>query len=464
MRLLTDITPLRSSPAFRRLWIGTTLSQVGGSMTSFAIMLQVFDATHTTVATGAIGVVTLIPMLVIALPGGSLADRYDRRKLILVMTTGQMAVSALLFLQALLTRGTGWLWLVYALVAAQSAIGAINQPARRTLIPSLVSPAQLPAAMALNRVAFQAMLIAGPALAGVVTGAFGLKGCYLVDVVSFAGAFYGIGRMPAVVTASKISSPQRSQLALTAEGLVHIWRNKVLAGAFLADVNATFFGLPLSLFPAINALRFGGDPRTLGLFSAAIGVGGMVSAVLSGPVGRVSRQGLAMLVAVSVWGLGFAVFAVSPSLWLVLLALGAAGAADTFTVVFRGIIVQRVTPEELRGRVNAADYVVGAGGGQLGSLEAGVVGSLTTPVISALSGGLLTIAGAVVIGVALSGFRRYRDQPAEADRGRPPVGVSLRVRARLRPLVASCRIAFLRHGAGGKFCGSDAAKRTLYTL
>jgi MFS family permease len=408
VRLLTDITPLRASPAFRRLWIGSTLSQVGTSMTSFAIMLQVYDATHSTAATGAIGVVTLIPMLLIALPGGSLADRVDRRKLILVMTTGQAAVSALLFCQALLAHGAGWLWLVYALVAAQSALGAVNAPARRTLIPSLVSSAQLPAAMALNRVSTQTMMIAGPALAGVVTGALGLKGCYLADAISFAGAFYGVGRIPAMPPAAVTSSPERSQLSLTAEGLSHIWRNKILAGAFLADVNATFFGLPLALFPAINAQRFGGDPRILGLFTTAVGVGGMVTAVLSGPVGKVSRMGLAMLVTVSVWGAAFAVFAIAPSLWLTLLALGVAGAADSFTVVFRGVMVQRVTPEELRGRVNAADYVVGAGGGQLGSLESGVVASLTTPVISALSGGLLTVAGAVVIAAAVPAFRRYR--------------------------------------------------------
>jgi MFS family permease len=415
MRLLTDITPLRASPAFRRLWIGSTLSLVGTSMTSFAIMLQVYDATHSTAATGAIGLVTLIPMLLIALPGGSLADRVDRRKLVLVMTAGQTAVSALLFGQALLGHGTGLLWLVYALVAVQSAVAAVNTPARRTLIPSLVPSAQLPAAMALNRISFQVMMIAGPALAGVVTGALGLKGCYLVDVLSSAGAFYGVGGLSAMPPAVATPSSERSQLTLLREGLSYIGRNRILAGAFFADVNATFFGLPIALFPAINAERFGGDPRILGLFTAAIGVGGMVTAVLSGPVVRMSRQGLAMLVSVAVWGLGFALFAVSAQLWLTLLALAVAGAADTFTVVFRGIIVQRVTPAELRGRVNAADYVVGAGGSQLGSLESGVVGSLTSPVISALSGGLLTIAGAVVIAAAIPSFLHYRDPPPAAD-------------------------------------------------
>jgi MFS family permease len=185
----------------------------------------------------------------------------------------------------------------------------------------------------------------------------------------------------------------------------------VLLGAFLADLNATVFGLPVALFPAINAERFGGNPRTLGLFMTAIGVGGLVTAGLSGPIGRARRPGRAMLVAVAIWGAGFAGFAVAGTLWLTLLMLAVAGAADTFTVVFRGTIVQQTTPGELRGRVNAADYVVGVSGGQLGNLEAGALGSLTTPVISALAGGLITVAGAVVIGLGLPAFARYQTGP-----------------------------------------------------
>jgi MFS family permease len=122
-----------------------------------------------------------------------------------------------------------------------------------------------------------------------------------------------------------------------------------------------------------------------------------------------------MLVCVAVWGGAFAVFAVAPSLWLTLLALALAGLADTFTVVIRSTIVQHATPDQFRGRVNAADFLVGAGGGQLGSLEAGLVGSLTTPVISALSGGLLTVAGTIAIGAALPQFRRYRATTPEPE-------------------------------------------------
>ena len=160
-----------------------------------------------------------------------------------------------------------------------------------------------------------------------------------------------------------------------------------------------------------SAERFDGNPRTLGLFMAAIGVGGLVSGALSGPVGHITRQGRAMLWAVAIWGAGFAGFAVARTLWLTLAMLAIAGAADVFTVVFRGTIVQQTTPEEFRGRVTAADYVVGVSGGQLGNLEAGALGSLTSPAISALSGGLATIAGAIVIGLLLPAFARYQAQP-----------------------------------------------------
>ena len=418
VRLLTDITPLRENPSFRRLWLGSLLSQVGTAMTSFAVMLQVYDLTRSSAAVGGIGAATFIPLLLIAIPGGTLADRVDRRLLVLTVTVGQAMLSATLF--ALAAFGGAALWWLYALVAAQSALGAVSAPARQTFIPRLVPQSQRAAAMALNRIVFQVMMIAGPALAGVVVAGSGFKGCYLIDTVSFTAALWGVGRLPAM-PADRAGDRKPSGFALTLEGLSFIRRSQVLCGAFLADVNATFFGLPLSLFPAINAERYGGDPRTLGLFTTAIGVGGLVSAVFAGPLRHVSRHGQAMLACVAVWGGAFALFAVAPWLWLTLLALGLAGFADTFTVVIRGIVVQAVTPDELRGRVNAADYLVGAGGGQLGSLEAGLVGSLTTPVISALSGGLLTIFGALVIGAALPGFRRYQAATAPEARQSSPV-------------------------------------------
>jgi len=412
-RLLIDLAPLRESPPFRRLLAGSTLSAVGGSMTSFAVMLQVYEITHSPFAVGAIGIARMVPMLTAGLLGGSIADAVDRRKLVLVTTSCLAVVSAGLAAQAF--AGLRLLWLLYGLVAVQSTLSAINAPARQTFLPQLLAPGMLAPGLALNRLTFQIMQIAGPALAGLITtAAGGLRTCYLIDTVSFAAALYGVAGLPAMRASDRTPRPGPRAVAA---GITFIGRCRVLTGAFLTDLNATVFGLPVALFPAINADRFGGNPSTLGLFTAAIGIGGLVSSVFSGPVGRVRRQGLAMLCSAAVWGAAFAGFAVAPDLWLTLGLLALAGAADTFTVVFRSAIVQSVTPEAFRGRVLAADYVVGAGGGELGNLEAGAVGSLASPAIGALSGGLATIAGTVVIGLVLRAFTGYRRRDPGDQRG-----------------------------------------------
>ena len=407
-RLLADTTPLRESVAFRRLWAGTTVSSVGGALASFAVILQVYELTHSPFAVGLLGVAQMVPTLAVGLAGGSVTDAVDRRKLVLVTTSCLAAVSAALAAQAF--AGLHLVGLLYALVAVQASLVAVDRPARSTFIPSLLPASQLAAGLALDRLSFQIVLTAGPALAGLIAAAphLGLQMCYLIDAVSFAAALYGVATLPAMRPHGGGTRPSPRAVA---EGISFIRRSKVLAGAFLTDLNATVFALPLALFPAINAERFGGDPRTLGLFATAVGAGGLISAAFSGPVGHVSRQGRAMLCTVAVWGAAFAGFAVASSLWLTLTMLAVAGAADTFTVVFRGAIVNTMTPDQLRGRVLAADYVVGAGGPQLGNLEAGALGSLTSPTISALAGGILTVAGTVVIGLALPAFTRYRRQP-----------------------------------------------------
>jgi MFS family permease len=414
-RLLADVTPVRESAAFRRLWAGATLSAVGSALTSFAVTLQVYDLTRSPVAVGVIGVAEMVPTLAIGLLAGPVIDAIDRRKLVLVTSNCLAAVSAALTAQAY--AGLGLVWLLYLLVAVQSAVVAVDRPARSTFLPSLLPATQLPTGLALNRLSFQIMMTAGPALAGLIAAAphLGLRVCYLLDAASFGAALYGVARLPAMRPHGDATRPG---LRAVAAGVSFIRRSQVLAGAFLADLNATVFGFPVALFPAINAERFGGHPAILGLFTAAMGVGGLTSAVFSGPVKHVSRQGLAMLTAVAVWGAAFAGFALASSLWLTLTLLAVAGAADTFTVVFRGTIVQTLPPDEFRGRVMAADYVVGAGGPQAGNLEAGALGSLTSPMISALSGGLVTIAGAIMIGLALPAFTRYRRQqhdPAQQD-------------------------------------------------
>jgi MFS family permease len=412
--MLADLRPLRESPPFRRLWIGSSVSSLGGAMTGFALILQTYDLTRSSVAVGAIGLVQAVPALTLGLLGGSLADAVDRRRLVLATSSGLTVVSAVFAAQAFL--GLGQLWLLYVLAAAQSVLQSVDGPARRTFLPRLVAAERVAAGVALNQLAFYVSFLIGPALAGVVTAAAGLRVCYLVDAVSFSASLYGVARLPAM-------PPQEGQarpgLRAVAEGLRYIRRHRVLLGVFLTDIDATLLGLPVALFPALNAARFGGSPQTLGLLSTALAAGGLLGSALSGPAGRVTRKARAMMFTVAVFGAAIAGFGFATTLWLALALLVVAGASDTTSVIFRGAVVQAATPDQLRGRVTAVDYVVGVGVPRLGNFESGAVASLTSPGISAVSGGLATIVGALIIRLAFPALAHYGAQPESAPAPSP---------------------------------------------
>lgn len=415
-RLLADLTPLRESSAYRRLWLGSSLSSVGSQMTQFAVALQVYLLTHSSAAVGVVGLVSAIPAITCGLLGGTVIDAVDRRRLVLFTSSLLALTSAALALQALAQLDQ--LWLLYVLVAVQSLLGSINAPARRTFMPRLLPPDQVPAGVALTMLTMHVSLVIGPTMAGLLTAVGGLKLCYLLDAVSFLAALYGVFRLPAM---RPEGGAVRPSLRAVAEGLRFLRRSQVLYGALLADVNATLLAMPFALFPAINAERFGGSPRTLGLFTASVAVGGILGSGLSGPVGRVTRQGRAMLIAGAIWGLSLAGFGMAHALVPTLVFLLVAGVADVSSVVLRSTIIQVGTPDAYRGRISAAEFVVGASVPELGNFRAGAIGSLTSPGFSAVAGGLAAAAGTAVLALALPALVRYdasstsvtsSDQPA----------------------------------------------------
>ena len=207
-RLLADVRPLRESPAFRRLWAGVTLSAFGGSLTSFAVILQVWELTHSSFAVGAVGVAQMVPTLAVGLLGGSLTDAADRRKVVLVTSVALALVSSALAAQAF--AGLRLVWPLYALVTVQAALNAVNFPARQTFLPRLLPPALVPAGLALDRLSFQIVLTAGPALAGLITGVpqLGLRACYLIDAADVRGRALRGG--PAARDAAAARAPARA--------------------------------------------------------------------------------------------------------------------------------------------------------------------------------------------------------------------------------------------------------------
>lgn len=401
-RLLADTRPLQESPAYRRLWVGQSLSTIGSRMTSVAVPIQVYALTHSSLAVGMIGPTIAVPLIGLGLVGGSIADAFDRRTLVMVTTTLLAVVSLLFALQALLDFR--WLWLLYVLIAVQSCLSAINTPASRTFIPRLLPPDRIPAAAALSFLSFQVSLTAGPLMAGAIIATAGLQTAYVVDAVSFFFAFYGVLRLPAMPPQHGGATPG---LRAVVEGLQFVRRHSVIATLLLVDLNATVFGMPFALFPALAATRFGGGPQTVGLLYAAPAIGGLIGSVCSGPLAHIHRQGRAILFAVAVWGAAIAGFGSTHLLWLGVILLAIAGGADVVNGVFRTTIIQVNTPDALQGRVNSVGFVVGEGGPRLGDVESGVVASITSPVFSAVSGGLVSVVGVVLLGLINPAFARY---------------------------------------------------------
>ncbi|OLB76778.1 MAG: MFS transporter [Actinobacteria bacterium 13_2_20CM_2_71_6] len=406
--MFVDLRPLRESPEYRRLWVGGLLSKAGSQMTSVAVFIQVYSLTHSSLAVGMVGLTLAVPLIAFGLLGGSLADAVDRRKLVLV-TSGLLAVVSVAFaVQAVLDLRQ--LWLLYVLTALQSSLSAIDTPARGTFTPRLLPPERLPAAAALSLLSFHFSTIVGPLLAGVVIAAAGLQAAYVVDALTFVVGLYGVARLRAMPAQSGGTRPGPRAVL---EGLRFLRHEPILGTLMLLDLNATIFGMPHALFPALAQSHFGGGARTIGLLYAAPAIGGVVGAALSGPVTRVRRQGLAVLVAVTVWGASIAGFGFTHVLWLGVLLLGVAGAGDVISVVFRSTIVQVNTPDALRGRVGGVNLVVGEGGPRLGDVEAGLVAAFTSPAVSAISGGLACLVGVAVVAVAVPAFTRY-------EAARPP--------------------------------------------
>ncbi len=421
--ILADVRPLRVSPHYRRLWFGLTVSQLGQQMTGIAVAIQVYAMTESNFAVGLLGLVVLVPMVIGGLYGGAVADAVDRKLLAIAASAGWTAASLVLAIQWY----AGWrlLWLIYTMVGLQGLFFAVNNPSRNAMIPRLLPVELLTAANALAQLSFQLGLTIGPLLAGLLIGWLGLGAAYVVDVATFAAALYALVRLPPmpperqpmpvmVSAASPAGSSGESQprwrragLRSVLEGLRFLRTRPNVLMTFLTDLCAMVFAMPRALFPALAAKVYGGGARTVGLLTASLAVGSVLSAMFSGWTSRIRRQGLAVVLAVSLYGLAIAAFGLSRWLWLAVTFLAIAGAADLVSAVYRNTILQVATPDELRGRLQGVFVVVVAGGPRLGDFTAGTVSSLSTETFAAVSGGLLCVTCVWLLAMHYRGFLGY---------------------------------------------------------
>ncbi|SBT49803.1 MFS transporter [Micromonospora auratinigra] len=409
---LVDLRPLREQPTFRRLWLGSTASGFGSQLGAFAATYYVWDRTHDPLMVGLVGLCTAAPMIAFALLGSAFVDHVDRRRLALATTCGLIVTS--LLMTAVAAWPTDAVWAMFGLVAVASALSALGGPARRAFTPRLLPADRLAAGLALNHLSFQLALLLGPAVAGLLTARWGTTVCFGIDAVTFVAALIGLAGLPRTGPAERAG---RAGAGAAWEGIRFAARTPVVRGAFLVDLAATVLAMPVAVFPVINQEKFGGSPQTLGLLTSALAVGGVLASALSGLVTRRDRPGLVLLGCAAVWGAALAGVGLSDRLPVVLGLIALAGAADTWSVVSRGTIVQSSTPESHRGRIAALEHIVGSAGPHVGGLRAGLVAAGSSGGTALFLGGLTCLAGVGLLALTapLRRFTMPRPAPTPAE-------------------------------------------------
>ncbi|MCW2580865.1 MAG: major facilitator superfamily 1 [Blastococcus sp.] len=409
-----DTTPLRN-PHFRRLFLGVAATMLGQQMTLVAVPFQVYALTGDSLMVGVTSIVALVPLVVFGLLGGAIADAMDRRKLMLITSTGAAVTSALLAVQALLPGG-GNLALLWVLTAFVSGFAAVNQPTRSAAIPALVGPALVPAANALSMTVRQAGVIVGPLLAGVLIGMGELFLAYVIDAVGFLLAALLLRGLPSLPPIG-VSGPLRLRAAVrgVGEGFAFLRTQPVLLMTFVVDVIAMMFAWPQVVFPELSETRFADSPNSLGWLFAGVSLGALLMGLTSGWVSRVDRQGAFVLGAIAVWGVAIVGFGLTPVLWLAVLCLAVAGAADMVSAVLRTSMLQIAAPDHMRGRMQGVFIVVVAGGPRLGDLRAGALASAASVSVAMVSGGVIVVVAMAVVALVVPSFWFFRASRSARD-------------------------------------------------
>jgi MFS family permease len=404
--LAIDVTPLRRSRDFRLLWAGQLISMTGRMITTVALPFQVFLLTRSSLAVGLIGLVEVVPLVAFGIAGGPIADRMDRRRLLLVTETGLVATSSLLLLGAL--SGHPALGYVYGIAGLQAGLLGVNAPTRSAAIPNLVSREHMPAAMALTQVLYNTSMAVGPAIAGLILARLGLSWAYGIDVLTYAASITAVLLLRPMPPLRDEGVEETTGWQAIKEGFTYLRGKRVLVSTFLVDLDAMIFGMPRAVFPVLALTVFHVGAQGLGWLYAAPAIGALVGALTAGWVGQVRHQGRTVIWAIVLWGAAITGFGLSGRFFLLALAfLALAGATDVISAVFRGTILQLSVPDALRGRLSAINIMVVAGGPRLGDVEAGAVASLVSPWFAVVSGGVACVVGVALLARTYPELARY---------------------------------------------------------
>jgi MFS family permease len=411
-RVTADLTPLRASRELRLLVLGNVVSGMGTQAALVALPYQVYVETHSALKTGLLGAAELGPLVVMALVGGALADRSDRRRLLLLDQIALVAVSAALC--ALAVAGSPPLGVLYVLAGLLAGFGAIQNVTRSAIVPNLVEPARLPAALAVNFGLYQLTMVVGPALGGLLIAAGGVKIAYGVDAVSCFAMVFALFAMGPQLPHGHGEDVERPTIRRSiAEGLGFVRRRQALLGSFAIDLMAMTFGMPRALFPVLAVSVYHAGASGTGLLFASVSAGATVAALTTRWLEHVRMLGRVVIASVVVWGIAIALAGVTHALWIAAAMLAIAGAADSVSAVCRQVINQSVTPDAMRGRMSSVFSLVVTSGPRLGDIESGTVASLTSARFSMFSGGVACVVGTALVVAAFPALAAYDQRSLE---------------------------------------------------
>jgi MFS family permease len=408
--LTPDLSPLRESRDYRLLAIGTLITGLGTQAALVALPYQVYVESHEPVLVGLLGLVELGPLVAASLFGGAWADRVDRRRLLLLVQIALVATAA--GLAAAAFAGDPAIWLLYLLAGVLAGASAFERVTRSSIVPNVVRPDALRAAVSMTFGVNQVTMVLGPALGGLLIAWLGVGSAYTADAVSCFG----------MVFAAALMSPQlplgtgehQPVLRSIATGLRFVWGERALMGSFAIDLLAMTFGMPRALFAVLSLSVFHAGAAGTGLLYASVAAGATVAALTTGWLGHARYLGRIVIGAVVVWGGAIALAGLTTTFALAVVLFAVAGAADSVSAVCRSTISQTLTPDHMRGRMSSVFMLVVASGPRLGDVESGAVASLTSPRFSVVSGGVACVAGVALIVVLFPQLAGYDGDTATA--------------------------------------------------
>jgi len=395
-----DISPLKKSKDFSLLWAAGLISYFGSMITYVAVPFQIKELTNSYVAVAVSGLIEIVPLVIFGLYGGVLADSLDRKKLIWVTEALSLIFTGALLVNSLMDSPS--LILIYIVSGLFAATSGLRQPAMQAALPRLVAHEDMPAAAALMSLRWQAGVIIGPTLGGILISTYSIPVGYAADIATFIISIALIAMMKKIPPSREAEKPS---LAGLIEGIKYAFSRKDLLGTYLVDLAAMFFAMPTALIPFWADQL--GAPWALGLLYAAMTVGSIFITLTSGWISHVNFYGKAIMWAAIGWGAAIALSGATNYLWVVLLFLTLAGASDMVSALFRSAMWNQTIPDNFRGRLAGIELLSYSLGPLAGQMRAASMAAVTTLSISVTSGGIICVVTVGLLALLMPEFRKF---------------------------------------------------------